>query len=543
MGSYRALLVCVSLLAPAYAQQAQKDQFKLEGVVVNSLTGKPLPRVLVQMNAHSLLTGPEGQFSFDGVPRGQVTIQLTKPGYFKYGALSQGQTANSLVDVGPETARVVLKMAPEAVIFGRVTGQDEEPLEGASVQILTRAPVDGRQMLTLTHGGVRTDEDGNFRIGSLAPGRYYLVVKAGTVTRRVLGAQTPKSSESYAAALYYPGTPDLAAATPIELTAGQKMEAQFSLALMPAYKVSGRLAASGEWKRVYPPMIIDSLEQPLFGANQFDAASGSFEFRAIPVGTYTVRLSGLDAQDHQHSSDRKLTVSKPMSDIGFLLQPGTDIPVVTRIEFNQPRPTGSCESPTLGGQVQHSDCSDYPAAVVELISVESMRTRVSSEYRPLEDPSRFTMHGVAQGKYLIKASATLGGYVQSVRSGNLDLLREVLTVSENESVAPIEVVLRDDPGSLKVRVNAEKPGQLAMILIFMDGQLFPTLQTGGSTGSEVFLPPVPPGTYRVLAFDTLDGVEYGNPEVLAQYASKTATVAVAAKGNASVVVDLIHVGE
>jgi hypothetical protein len=542
MGTYRILLVSFSLLAAGWAQQAPRDQFKVEGIVVNSMTGKPLPRVLVQINNRSVLTGSEGEFSFEGLPPGRVYIGLTKPGYFRPGALVRGWSPDSTVEVGPETGKIVVKMAPEAVIVGRVTGQDEEPLEGASVQVLTRAPVDGRQMLTQTRGEVRTDEDGNFRIAALAAGRYYLVVKAGNVARRILGAQTLRASEAYPAAVYYPGTPDLAAATAIELVPGQKMEARFSLALAPAYKLAGKVVASGEWKRVNGPVIVDAMEQPLFTADKFDAASGSFEFRSVPAGTYDLRLSGSDQQDHYHFSSRKLTVSKNVNDVRFVLQPGADIPVVTHTEFSQPRPTGSCVWGQPNGQDHHSDCTDYPAAVVELISVDSMRTRASSDYRPMDNPSASAVHGVAPGRYMIRAHATLGGYVQSVRSGSADLLREVLTVPENGSVAPIEVVLRDDPGTLKVRVNGERPGQSAAILLFIDGALFPTLHMG-STQSDVFFPPVPPGNYKVLAFDSLNGLDYGNPEVLGQYASKAASVTVSANGVASVAVDVIHVGE
>lgn len=536
MGTHRILLVCFLLLGSACAQEARKDQFRVEGVVVNSLSGKPLSRVLVQLNMHSLLTGTEGEFSFEGVPPGHVYITLTKPGYFGPGALARGRTADTTVEVGPDTGRLVLKMAPEAVIFGRVTGQDGDPLEAASIQVLTQSSVEGRRIFTRTRGDVRTDEDGNFRIASLPSGRYYLAVKAGTVTRRVLGAQTAKNSEAYPAQIFYPGTADLAAATPIELAPGQKMETQFSLALSPAYKLAGKVVAAGEWKHINMPLIIDSLGQPLLNPEQFDAAAGSFEFRAIPAGTYTMRLGGSDLQDRQRFFDQKVTVSKDTIDARLLLRPGLDIPVTTRIELTRPRQTGSCT-----WQDRHSDCSDYPAANVELISMDSAR-QVSSEYRPSDDPSMFAVHGVTPGRYMVRVRPTLNGYVQSVRSGSVDLLREVFTIPESGSVAPIEIVLRDDIGTIKTTIRSEKPGQPADVLVFLEGALFPTVQQTGHTNSDMWFQ-VPPGRYNVLAFDSLNGVDYENPQVLAQYGSKSASVTVAADGVVSVAVDLIHVGD
>src|ERR1700757_574216 len=118
MGTYRALLAFLLLLAPCSAQQPQNNQFKLEGVVVNSLTGKPLSCVLVQLNGRSMLTGLEGEFSFDGVYPGRVQITLTKPGYFMPGtAVSHPWSGNNMVDVSPETGKIVLKLVPEALIF------------------------------------------------------------------------------------------------------------------------------------------------------------------------------------------------------------------------------------------------------------------------------------------------------------------------------------------------------------------------------------------------------------------------------------------
>ena len=83
--------------------------------------------------------------------------------------------SNDWLDVGPDTGKLILKLVPEAVIFGRVTGQDEEPLEAAVVQVLSLMSVEGRQQL-FSFGEVRTDEDGNFRVAGLHPGRYCVAV-------------------------------------------------------------------------------------------------------------------------------------------------------------------------------------------------------------------------------------------------------------------------------------------------------------------------------------------------------------------------------
>ena len=540
MGTYRTLLVCLLLLAVSSAQETQNKQFKVEGVVVNSVNGKPLPRVLVQIYERSLLTGPEGEFSFDGVPAGRIQIRLTKPGYFTPGAgLNHWSPNSNLVDVGPDTGRVTLKLAPEAVVFGHVTGQDEEPLEGVSIQVLAFVSNEGRQYLSPILGEVRTDEDGNYRIAGLSAGRYYLEVRAGNITRRVLGAQTLKSPEAYPPITYYPGTTDMAAMAPLDLAAGQKLEAAFSLALAPAHRVSGRTVAEGDWTRLNAPMMIGALDQPLLTADEFDSQSGAFVFRAVPAGTYTLRLSGADPDNRHTFSDHKLVVARNLADLKFSLRPGLNIPVAVRREFNKPMPQVSCPTHD-GGQV---DCSEYPAATVELISVESARTRFFTEYRPNKDASDPSVRGVVPGKYMVRAHPTFGGYVQSIRSGNLDLLRQELLVPKDGSVAPIEVVLRDDPGTLKVTVRTGKPGQDATVLALASSAPFSTVNRMGTNNGNATFYSIAPGTYTVLAFDSVDAMDYANPDVLAKYGSKAVTVTVASNGNSSVVVDVIHVGD
>src|SRR5262249_22629957 len=160
----------------------------------------------------------------------------------------------------------------EAIIAGRITGRDDEPLEGASVQVLKYASVnDGPQQLMPVRGPMRSDEDGNFRIAGLTAGRYYITVRASGVARSVLGAQTPQANLAYPAIVYYPGTEQMSAASMVTLAPGQVMEASFSLALLPAYNVSGTVVALGEWKQVSSPGIVDSVGQTLITADMFDS--------------------------------------------------------------------------------------------------------------------------------------------------------------------------------------------------------------------------------------------------------------------------------
>lgn len=548
MRRYRLLTAFLSvftILASAQGQPSsasQRDQFKVEGVVVNALTGAPIPRALVQLTSvfgKAALTGPNGEFAFDKVPQGAQQIIVRKPGYFRPGENEKRPLSPIRVDVGPDAEKITLKLVPEAVISGQVTGPDDEPLEGAMVEVLSYRMADGRQQLSPVRGNIRTDEDGGFRIAGLPPGRYYVAVKATNIGRRVLGAQTPTNNETYPLVVYYPTATDAASAGEIDLHAGQQVEVPFSLKTQPGFKVAG-VVKGPQNARVTSPLIVDDAGQMLAYPDEFDPMSGTFEFRSIPPGTYTIRAGGSDQDGHSFYSHRTIAVSRPVTDLKISILPGANIPVVVRTELSRPRQPSHCRY-TMNGEEHESDCTDYAAARVELMSLDEVHTRFYSN--PLPNSGPLMVAGVTPGKYLAKATATFGGYVQSFRCGAQDLLREPLTVPEGGPPCSLEVVVRDDYATVKLNVQTQNPQQQTTLLVFPDPALLPEPQLIINNAPNGYSAQLAPGNYKIYAFDAGEPVEYGNPDVLAKYASRAATVSVNANGVSSVNVELIRTGD
>lgn len=546
-----ALTLFLVLAAPSQTGD-QSPTYKLSGTVVDSVTGRPIPRVLVRLISlnRSMLTGPEGDFSFDNMSRGTLEIVINKPGYFASGASAAnsapyGPGALHRVEVGPDAGKVVLKLAPQAVITGTVAGNDEEPLEGVHINVLASQVMEGKRRWVPMHVPAFSDEDGNFRVGGLPPGRYYVAVEAGRVGRTMLGAQSANVRETYPPIVYFPESNDLSSATPLDLAPGRHQEVRFTLKTVPSFKVAGVIANPGDWSGLSAPALVDQFEQPLIQADRFDRQSGAFEFRAVPAGNYWVHFGGRNPGEHYSYSSihRKLAVHGNIADLRLTLHPGFDIPIILRSDFvHENRSRGHCRYTPEGGEIQESDCSDYPDARVELHSLDFPRLQFQSDAGPLK--ASFGIHGVAPGQYSIRAEATFGGYVQSARCGSLDLLREPLVVPEDGHVEPIEIVVRDDPATLKINVRMDKPGRLAMIAVFPDPVTAPNPQIlTSSDGGELVTGPLAPGAYKVLAFDAADDFDYSSPDELAKYAPQATSVKVGANENATVVVDLIHIGE
>src|ERR1700757_4801892 len=56
----------------------------LQGSVVDSISGQPVPHALVRLSAPSpraALTDSEGKFQFESLPAGSVTLEGEKPGF------------------------------------------------------------------------------------------------------------------------------------------------------------------------------------------------------------------------------------------------------------------------------------------------------------------------------------------------------------------------------------------------------------------------------------------------------------------------------
>lgn len=545
MGTYRLPLALLFVFSIASAQQPATDTFTVEGVVVNSQTGKPVPRALIQLNTEprqSMLTGPEGEFSFDKVKPGSANIIVQKPGYFGPTAHMLGMPGIVQAEIGPDTPRFVIKLAPEAVIWGHVTGRDNEPMEGAQVEVLGSS-FNNRLGQMFPQSSVPTDEDGNYRVANLPAGHYLIRVRAANAVRSILGAAKAKSEEGYAP-LYYPGTPDVTAADKIDMVPGQHLEASFSLTPVPSFRIAGTVVASGEWKEIFPPAIMDSMGQLLFGVTRFDAGTNTFEFQAIPSGSYTLRVEGRDRQEHAVFSEHPLVVSQTITGLKVPLLPGVEIPVVVRTQFSKPQ--GSCSIGTTlpNGKPKETDCSNFPAVNVELINTSSTHLNFSTEFVEQTDSSSFGIHAVAPGTYTVRATTTFGGYVQSVRCGSQDLLREPLVVPATGSAGTIEVTIRDDGATLKVQVLSEKPLQQGLVVLLPADELAAEPRViGAGKGPEFAYGPLAPGAYKVFAFDGVQAFDYQNPEFLAKYESSAASIRVAADDNASVAVNVIRTGE
>ena len=181
MGSQRCViptLLCMQLFSSCAARsqiiskgtlQAASQPRTISGIVLNSVTGTPIPHALVQAGQRVMLTDGEGHFEFRDITDNGA-LAATKPGYFAedVGGLTAWSSATP-----DKSAPIELRLVPKAILSGRVTDAGGAPLQNVSVMLRMLVVGNGLKHWE-QRGGTTPNAEGEFRIAELQAGEYAL---------------------------------------------------------------------------------------------------------------------------------------------------------------------------------------------------------------------------------------------------------------------------------------------------------------------------------------------------------------------------------
>jgi hypothetical protein len=216
---------------PGQTQPPPKSTAFVLGQVVDGTTGQPIPEAIVTLRRSGggargaaparggdagsiaaaiameqtlagrggpqeqrLMTGGDGRFVFHSLPPGNFTLTVSLNGYSSTLASSAANfnplvamaglnlpssganspTAITLTE-GQRVSDVRLRLWKNAAIMGTVLDDGGEPAIGLTVQAMSRIVLAGRARY-LPVGGGRTDDRGAYRIASMQPGDYIVVI-------------------------------------------------------------------------------------------------------------------------------------------------------------------------------------------------------------------------------------------------------------------------------------------------------------------------------------------------------------------------------
>ncbi|MGB6158684.1 MAG: carboxypeptidase-like regulatory domain-containing protein [Acidobacteriaceae bacterium] len=559
LSRFSPLLIFAATLAAALPTSAQDTTapgtgYAVRGAIVNAVSGQPVARALVALDEdHAMLTGSDGEFSFDNVAAGEYYVSVQKPGYSGFGGNAGmgvmtirysmgGRRVQSApprrIQVGPDMPALSFAITPLAMITGHITLSTADPADGIQVQVYGRQSRNGHARWSM-EGQTRTRSDGSFRIPNLASGTYIVTTQA-SLDRPPSGSNDRAPVWGYPA-LYYPGVTEISGAGMLSLTAGQQAEADLVLTRQQFFPVIAVVHSPSETPANFE--VLDSAGRPTGLSASWDRREGLVH-ASVPNGTWTMEAHAYGRAMQWGSTT--FQVNGAPASFAISIVPVPRIPVIIRREFLAS--ADSSQQPDTSGPGMNLILA--PADDIDL-------GRGGGGGLNHEDAgaNEWQLNITEPGRYWVEAQPFPPAYISSITSGGVDLGSNPLVVIPGSPPPPIEVTLRNDAGAISGQIVSQNPNESAPGSSTAPGELpqswiyaIPLFSTAarvpeGSVESngQFSIPMLAPGSYRVVACDSQQDIDFHSPEGLAVWAGKGQTVTVDPGGTASVELNILHV--
>ena len=249
---------------------------------------------------YTATTGPDGAFRIENILPGRYRLFAERTGFLdidKHHGRSEGRVLT--LRPGEEFKDLQIRLQAAAVLRGRVTDEDGDPLAGAEVSALRQTLVTGHKHWEQV-GSERTNDLGEYRIANLPAGSVFIsvnpppdfksLIESGGALgdRKSPGAGDNGQATAYQT-IYYPGTPDRSQATPIQLHAGDEFPANFSLTPGPSLSIRGQVVNLPP--RTSATIMLQSRDFRLVTSGTEVHKDGSFVIRDVSPGNYLLLAS------------------------------------------------------------------------------------------------------------------------------------------------------------------------------------------------------------------------------------------------------------
>ncbi len=490
--------------------------YRIAGTVVSKADRRPLSRTRITVtnvkDSHqlkSMITSEDGKFEFGGLPAGKYSLAGAKRGFISAAYDQHEQYSTAIVTgAGLDTEALVLRLAPDAVIAGKVLDEVGEPVRHAVVTLYYEDHSSGvgqiRQGRT-----AQTDDLGEYELTPLRPGTYFL-----SASGRPWYAVHPRSEPTHSKSnqqtepqatadrsldvaypvTYYPDVVDVESALPIPIRGGEQVQADFHLNPVPSLRLLFRLTDAGNG------YFVPQLRQPAFddytslqtGGTRF-VSPGLVEVTGVPAGRYDVHLSGPGQSLQMDGVD----LTKDGEEIDT-----SKAGAVASVKFSM-RVPGEAVLP--------------PSLTVGLRS----GARVVGVAQPVDSKGEAELQQIASGRYEV---AVWGGErtysISRISAEGAEITGHTLTVAAGSSPS-VSLVLVS--GSVEVRGTVTRAGKGfagAMVVLLpknpeLDRDLFRRDQS--DLDGTFALRDVVPGSYTLLAIDNGWELDWARPGVIAAY--------------------------
>jgi beta-lactamase regulating signal transducer with metallopeptidase domain len=499
----------------------------------------------------SIATDSQGRFIADDLDPGSYRISVAAGGFVhqEYGQRSSdGPGLTLTLDSGKSIRDLSIRMIPASNISGLIRNDRGRPVVDVPVQLLKATYNATGQRVTQVVGLARTDDRGLYRLYWVTPGHYYLNAgsepnasgpRGGVTVRAPVTTNDP--GETYGLT-FYPGVPDFSAAKPIEVGSDTQVTADLVVTPRILYKVSGRVIDTSTGKPAASALLslvyrnLDGSSDTFARGSTYNAATGDFEMKNVPSGSYDVQA----------------TIMQPPL-ISTLTNPGQATGVrYTGSTANATVPAGNFISSAAGRgrapiTVTNADLHDVIVNVTPGLSIKgrmtvdgqpqasdlgSLRLQIrtsiggvltnepsSSTPSTVAADGTFHIDGVNPGEYRFTIfPSPVNYYIKEVRFGGIEALNTPINITPGATEA-LEVVLSPRVSQIDGTITDDKgqpvPGIQAVLVPDAHRDRFELFRviTSGSDG-RFTIRGVPPGDYKLFAWESSESFGYFDPELL-----------------------------
>ncbi len=512
----------------------------VEGSVVNANTGEPLRKAAVTLRrtetaqaaaglprTYTATTDSAGRFVINDVAPGKYRLSAARNGFVEsdYG-VRDPQLAGTVLTVEPrgKLSDIVVRLLPHGVISGRIVDEDGDPMASVYIQAMRYRYTQGRKQLA-TYGSATSNDLGEYRIFGLPPGRYYISAS----TSRGFGGERfgpgppqppggePPTQQQYVT-IYYPGTPDMATAAPVELAAGGEIRGlDLAMTKFRTVTVKGRVIDATGSNRQRLMVSLMPREGGAFTSMRrapFIDPNGDFEIRGVTPGSYILVASIADR-------DRPLSARVP-------LQVGSSGVENATIQLNPPT--------ELAGRIRVDGGSNPGFSGVQIVL--QRRDTAGGMFGPnpsarAQPDGSFVIANVTPDFYtLVISGLPEGSYVKSARSNETDLLVHGLDLVSGGAGA-IDIVLSPNGATVSGTVmnDQQQPAPGATVVLIPEEKerreqphYYRTV-TADSSG-RFTIRGVAPGRYAAYSWEYVEAGAYYDPDFLRPFANRAETFSV-----------------
>ena len=480
------------------AAQSTDQTGGVTGVVTDAVTHVPVRKATISLNGagntgadrgvHAASTDASGTFSITNLKVGSYRLVVQHPNYpqARFGSILK----NIEVKAGETAGPVTVELMPGAAVSGHVEDEDGDPIQGCFIQ--PHAAKNLQQGVPMA-GNSTTNEDGEYRIYGMPPGKYILTAQCqGRVFQPRPFSSGPEPPPTLAYPMqYYPLARDVKSAQALELTPGaEKSGVDFRMKPAGVTQVRGTFSGVDGHGNNGMMMQLVTLDSSLEGRMGMGASvnqeKGTFEFQQVFPGTYLL-VSFLNGDDESRAgATRQIDVSDRPVDIALELRRGTDLNGKVEIE------TGGNNSPDAKVSLNQIFIQLMPRYQV---GMPGSGTQVS-------DDGSFILKGVLPGSWRLQANGP-HLFVKSAWLGATDVTNAPMDVSGGSAGGALRIVSSTNTATIR----GSAPAGEVVFAQRVDGEPVPgsSIGSGVDQTGQYALAGLAPGKYRLTIADP------GNP--------------------------------